>query len=535
MILMLQVIVFLCGAVLMSLEMVGSRMLAPTFGSSIYVWGALIVVVMAALTLGYYFGGRIADKHPNYQVMGVILTITGVYIGFLPFWAHSVTSSFGMLEPRLGALLVSLIFFFVPSVLLATISPYGIKLASRNLTTIGNTAGYMAAISSAGSIIGTLLTSFFLIPAMGVRHIVHTLGVILLLLAVVVFFVAQQRLRNDSEPGSRSLSRSINGMIWFIMLAGISLTGLWTIFAGPLSQDWYVKVLYERDSLYHHIRVVEDDVSRRLHFDESFQSEMSLENPMEMVFLYTSYLHLGVVAHPEPSRALFIGLGGGSAPKKFLHDYPSLKAVDVVEIDPEVIKVARRYFELPDDPRLRIIAQDGRIFVEKTAREIAAGRSAAYDMVIVDAYNASSIPYHLTTREFVAAVRQILSPNGVIVSNIIGAFAGPSSQLLRSMTRTVASVFPQTYLFPTWDLRGQNDYLEGNVILVATTGSEYWNASTWQQRANSLHTSGAIREDVPNYAKSLADSDWILDESWFAKVPLLTDDYAPVDTLRNPL
>ncbi len=532
---MLQGIVFLCGAVLMSLEMVGSRLLAPTFGSSIYVWGALIVVVMAALTLGYYCGGRIADKYPHYRIMGAILALTGGYIGFLPFWAGAVTGSFGTWEPRLGSLFVSMIFFFVPSVLLATISPFGIKLATRNLTTIGNTAGYMAAVSSAGSIIGTLLTSFFLIPAMGVRNIVHTLGVILLFLSLIMFLAARQGNGSPRESGGEPAPKSLYMMIFFVLIGVISLTALWALSGSRITRDWFYEVLYERDSLYHHIRVVQDSTSRRLHFDESFQSEMNLKNPLEMVFPYTSYLHLGVVAHPEPSRVLFIGLGGGSAPKKFLHDYPSLKAVDVVEIDPEVIKVARKYFELPSNPKLRIFAQDGRIFVEKIAREIAAGRSAPYDMVIIDAYNASSIPYHLTTKEFVSAVRQTLSLDGVIVSNIIGAFAGQSSKLLRSMTRTVAAVFPQVYLFPIWNLQGKEDNSENNIILIATVNPRYWDSATWRERANSLYLSKAIKEKVPEYVKTLADDDWIRDKSWLAKMPLLTDDFAPVDTLKNPL
>ncbi|MGE5582946.1 MAG: spermidine synthase [Bacillota bacterium] len=530
---MLQAIVFLSGAVLMSLEMVGSRLLAPTFGSSIYVWGSLIVVVMAALTLGYYYGGRLADKYPNYMVMGTLLAFAGVYIGFLPFWVPSINNSVDMLEPRLGSLLASMVFFFAPSVLLATISPYGIKLGSRNFTTIGNTAGFMAAISSGGSIFGTLLTSFFLIPAMGVRNIVHTLGGILLLLSLAIFLVARKRPRNGSGQNSEP-SKLINSMICFVILGGMLLIGLWSI-SDRINRDLSAEVLYERDSLYHHIRVIQDDAFRRLHFDESFQSEMDLRNPLEMAFIYTSYLHLGVVAHPAPSRILFIGLGGGSAPKKFLHDYPSLKTVDVVEIDPEVVKVARRYFKLPDDPKLHVFAQDGRIFVEKKAREIASGRLAPYDMVIIDAYNASSIPYHLTTREFMAAIRKTLSPKGVVVSNIIGAFAGPSNQLLSSMTRTVSSVFPQVYLFPTWDLHGEDDYLEGNVILVATSSAKYWDAATWQKQADALYTSGAIKENVPEYVKTLADGEWIRNKTWLAKATMLTDDFAPVDTLRNPL
>ncbi len=531
---MLQVIIFLSGAVLMSLEMVGSRLLAPTFGSSIYVWGSLIVVVMAALTLGYYYGGRIADKHPNYGVMGTILAIGGVFIGFLPFWAQSVNDSLSLFEPRIGSLLASMAFFFVPSVLLATISPYGIKLTSRSLTTIGNTAGFMAAISSAGSIVGTLLTSFFLIPAMGVRNIVHTLGVILLLLSVMVFWMARRR-QAGTEDGNQSGVKLFNIIIFSTILVCITLIGLWTVTIGRKNPDPNYKVLYEHDSLYHHIKVVQDGTFRRLHFDESFQSEMDISDPLKMSFLYTSYLHLGVVAHPQPSRVLFIGLGGGSAPRKFLHDYVALTSVDAVDIDPEVVNVAKRYFDLPKDPRLRIITQDGRLFLKKMAREIAAKRSEPYDMVIIDAYNASSIPYHLTTREFVLAARKVLASDGVVVSNIIGAVTGPSSQLLRSMTGTVMSVFPQTYLFSVGGWYGKDDTSQNNIILVATNSPKYWDSLEWQKQANELYQSGAIAEDVPAYVQSLVDGDFIREKSWLAGIRLLTDDYAPVDTLKSPL
>ncbi|HBR28985.1 MAG TPA: spermine synthase, partial [Firmicutes bacterium] len=158
---MLTLIVFLSGAVLMSLEMVGSRILAPTFGSSIYVWGSLIVVVMAALTLGYYVGGRIADRYPDLLVIGMILAVAGTFISFLPFWTSRVNFLCGQLEPRVGSLLAATAFFFFPSILLATISPYAVKLSSHTLANLGNIAGRLSAISSIGSVVGTLLTSFF--------------------------------------------------------------------------------------------------------------------------------------------------------------------------------------------------------------------------------------------------------------------------------------------------------------------------------------------------------------------------------------
>lgn len=532
---MLKVIIFLGGAVLMALEMVGSRLLAPTFGSSIYVWGSLIVVVMTALTTGYYYGGRLADRHPSYLVMGIILAVSGLYIGFLPFWFQGVNDSFGLMEPRLGSLLASLSFFFLPSVLLATISPYGIKLTSHSLKTIGNTAGFMAAISSAGSIIGTLLTSFFLIPALGVRNIVHILGAILLLLSVTLLLASWRRSRAGSGKEPESSPRLAQFLICLVLLCAIVMVCLWTVLPNRSNLHGDARVLYDRDTLYHHITVDQVDQIRHLHFDESYQSAMDVKDPLEMVFLYTSYLHLGVVARPQPSRALFVGLGGGSAPKKFLHDYPSLQAIDAVDIDPEVARVAQRYFKMPADPRLRIVVQDGRLFVEKKAREIAAGKVAPYDIVVIDAYTASTIPYHLTTLEFFDSVRRVLSRDGVMVSNIIGAFAGSSSPLLRSMTRTIGTVFPRVYHFPVGGWGGAGDNSENNVIVVATVNAADRTPNGWKRQAEALHRSGAVTENVQLFAADLVHDPLIRRKAWLNDVPLLTDDYAPVDTLQNPL
>ena len=515
--------------------MVGSRLLGPTFGTSIYVWGSLIVVVMTALTVGYYFGGRIADNYPTYTMMGMILGAAGLFIGFLPFWAQTVNNSFSMLEPRIGSLLASVAFFLVPGILLATISPYGIKLASSSLTTIGNTAGHMAAISSAGSIMGTLLTSFFLIPAMGVHHIIHSLGAILLIISVFVLFKGKSGIQILPESGRMSSKYFINLLISLVLFGLILLIALWTVIPNTTRLHPFSYTLYDRDSLYQHITVDQIGDERHLHFDDTYQSAMFLHKPLEMVFPYTSYLHLGVVAHPQPSRALFIGLGGGSAPKKFLHDYASLKTIDIVDIDAEIAKVARRYFNLPYNPRLRVTVQDGRLFIKKKARDIAAGRAEPYDLIVIDAYSASSIPYHLTTIEFLAAVRATLSSNGVVVSNIIGACAGPYSQLLRSMKRTFDAVFPQNYLFPVGGWSGPDDSLERNVILVATTNPEHWDAERWTKEAQSLYESGAVSEDVPQYAQMLADDILVRGRTWLAGTPLLTDDYAPVDTLKNPI
>ncbi|HHT49824.1 MAG TPA: fused MFS/spermidine synthase [Firmicutes bacterium] len=528
---MLTLTVFLSGAVLMALEMVGSRILAPTFGSSIYIWGSLIVVVMAALTLGYYVGGRLADRFPDLAVIGIILTVAGYFIGFLPFWTSRVNFLCGRLEPRVGSLLAAMAFFFLPSILLATVSPYAVKLAGRNLENLGNIAGRISAISSIGSVVGTLVTSFFLIPLTGVRNIVHSLGLILLLLALLIFFR-----KPEKETSTRAFGLSwLRWVLRLLILLGIVCLIINWRSGGQSFGSHLDGVLYERDSLYNHITVTQSGSRRYLRFDNSFQSAIDLANPFDQVFRYTSYLHLGVVAHPRPERVLFIGLGGGSAPAKFLHDYPSLKRIDVVELDPEVVKVAKTYFALPADPRLQVITQDGRLFVEQASRAIARGEATPYDLVIIDAYSSSTIPYHLTTLEFLELVRKVLAPDGVVVSNIIGAITGPYSGLLRAMTRTFTAVYPQVYLFPVNGWRGEADFFEQNIVVVATLDPVYRSKADWQKQAEELFARELIAEDVPVFARSLVEDPLLTQKEWLAKVPLLTDDYAPVDTLKHPL
>jgi spermidine synthase len=184
-------------------------------------------------------------------------------------------------------------------------------------------------------------------------------------------------------------------------------------------------VIFEKDSVYHHIIVVENLLARFLRFDRSFQSAMYLNDPFESPILYPEYFHLSVIFAPNAKRILMVGLGGGTAAKQFWRDYPGA-TVEVAELDPMVMEVARRFFSLPQDPRLQITVQDGRAFLRK--------HQERYDMIVLDAYFADSIPFHLTTREFLEPARARLTPGGVVVSNIYGALRGLSSNLFRAIT-----------------------------------------------------------------------------------------------------
>ncbi|HET6782055.1 MAG TPA: fused MFS/spermidine synthase [bacterium] len=275
------------------------------------------------------------------------------------------------------------------------------------------------------------------------------------------------------------------------------------------------RVLFEADSIYHHIVVAEDRVARYLRFDRSLQSGMLLGAPHESPFLYAAYAHVGFIFTPQAKRVLVIGLGGASIPKRFLRDYPEI-TVEVAEIDPMVLDVAKRFFAVRDDPRLRIFVQDGRLFLRRSERK--------YDMIIIDAFFAESIPFHLTTREFYELARSRLAPGGVIVANLIGALEGPQSSLFRAVYKTYAEVFTGLYLFPI-ALRPYNDVKDIRNIMLVASAERSLTRTEIMERARRVAPRIKYR-DFLKYAGDYYDEPISVDD-----LPVLTDDYAPVDTL----
>ncbi len=276
------------------------------------------------------------------------------------------------------------------------------------------------------------------------------------------------------------------------------------------------QVIYEADSVYHHIVVAEDRFARYLRFDRSFQSGMYLNDPFESPFLYPAYAHLGLIFRPQAKRVLMVGLGGGSIQKRFWRDYPDMR-IDVVELDP-MVDVAKRFFVVREDPRLRITVLDGRLFLRGTAQK--------YDIIILDAYFADSIPFHLTTKEFLQIVRSRLMPGGVVVSNIIGALDGPQSSLFRAMYRTFGTVFRGLYPFPT----AFRPYLDRgairNIILVASD-----EPGLTREEILAKARQIARRVTYPEFVTYAGDNADLPIPT--GDMPVLTDDYAPVDTLLS--
>ena len=481
---MLYAIVFICGSALMGLELVATRVLAPFLGNSIFVWGSVISVVMIALSLGYWLGGEIADRLGASRVLAPVIALAGLLTVLAPAAAKAVLPWAAELGPRTGSLVAVAAVFFAPALLLAIVSPVGVRIAaSAGLARIGRSAGGLYAVSTAGSIAGTLATAFWLIPVLSLEPLIVGIGFTLfgtaLLALALPSLVGADDIAHeepdvagivsgpDAVPVSASPARQ-GGLLsaavpitLITVLAGALIGGfvLVRVAPPPKINTFGEKVLFQKDTQYHRISVTQDKTERHLRFDRSHQSAMDLNDPFSSGIRYPDYLHLPMALKPDAKRVLVLGLGGGTVTKRYWRDYPGVR-VDTVEIDPAVVDVAKRYFELPTDPRIRIFTQDARRYVQRN--------SVTYDIVIVDAYYADSLPFHLTTTEFFREVKAHMSPDGIVAYNCIGSVEGERSRLFRSMYRTASDVWTNVWAFPIGI--GANHLLQENrnIIVLAS-------------------------------------------------------------------
>jgi len=489
--------VFVSGAVVMALELVGSRILAPVFGDSIFVWGALIGVVMAALSLGYYVGGRMADRNPSYGVFSMILISAGVLILLIPLsspFILEVTYLSGAGE-RYGPILASLLLLAAPTTLLGMVSPYSVRISAESISTLGGISGSLTSISTAGSLFGTFFTVFVLIPSFGVRQIVFSLGVVIIAVAIVGMTLLEKGL--------------IFSLVLVLMMPSLFAGG------GPFL-GISGNALVRKDTPYNTLTVIDSvaEGTRTMYLNNMPHSAMYLNGSNRAVFRYTDYFNMAFLFNPEAERVLFIGGGGFSGPKQFLEYYPNA-TVDVVEIDPEVVAVAREHFGVTPDPRLRVFAMDGRSFLRD---------AGTYDIVVLDAYSKTYVPFHLMTLEFFEALDEHLSPDGVVVSNLISSLIGDTSELLRAEVATISVVLPQVYLFPT---RSRQLSQVQNINLVATKAPARLEGPDLLAVA-AAHPVGGI--PFERYIGNLVDADIATGGEL-----VLTDDYAPAEALLNPI
>jgi len=422
--LVLYITVTITGAAVMILELLGTRIIGPFYGVSLYVWSSLIAVTLIALALGYFLGGLIADRFPAVSLAHIILlsAFTTVTIPFLTGPILRATDSLGL---RAGAFASALLLFTPPLTALAMVGPYVIKRATRDLSGVGTAAGSVYAISTVGSVAGTLLLGFFLLPMFGTRAIIFSLSLLLGVLAILVAWF---------EPSAGTRLRSV-----WLVVATCVVIGILATYGLSFSRN-SVKgftVRSEAESIYGWVRVVDDERRgfRLMLSDASIISAVHIKEDRSLLG-YQEILGLLPAIHPEAARALLIGLGGGHVAR----DLKSKGIVtDTIEIDPAVADAARQHFHF--QPTGRFIVGDARYEIKNLATR--------YDLIIHDCFTGGSEPTHLLSQEMLASLRSLLTDRGILALNYVGFTGGEGSDAAAAVHQTLKSVFPQVRVFIT--------------------------------------------------------------------------------------
>jgi spermidine synthase len=476
----------------MATEMCASRFIAPWFGTSMIVWAVIISVIMAALSAGYWLGGRLADRRPSWSLLYSIPLVAGAFTSLIPLAGRLVFERLtaGILSTPVNIIVASfagIVAVFVPPVLLlAMISPFVIRLLSTGRNT-GRIAGSLYATSTLGSIAGTVVPAFLTIPVLGTRATLLLSSALLVLL------------------GAAGLRRRAPAAVLVLALPA----AVWLLTAGPVKP--VAGVLHEEESLYQYIQVVgRRDGSICLVVNEGggIQSIARPGDALEPGYTYyESYLMLpfmiGETGHPD---VLVVGSAAGTIPR-WLSRYvrpciPGLSTV-AVDIDPRTIELGFDWFGTrPDDAEF--VVSDGRLFVEQSR--------GPYDVIIIDTYsNQIYIPFHLTTLEYFTAISERLAPGGIVAMNINAT--SPDSPLLQGIARTLGAVFETVSC-----VRFTGDY---NYMLMASHG---------EIRAPSPEM---IRETAPLLAPTAELFASRLSDFEITQGPLLTDDRAPVEFMTD--
>ena len=424
------IIVFVGGVSSVGIELTASRLLGPYFGTSTFIWANVIGLTLAYLSIGYYFGGKVADRWPSATLLYSITAVAGFFAGLIPILSRPIleTSLAAFDNVAVGAFYGSLVgvilLFAVPVTLLGFVSPFAIRLRIDAVSDAGNTAGSLYALSTIGSIIGSFLPVLLLIPLVGTYWTFYIFSIALLVTSAIALLVVRR---------------------WLIAATSAVLAvavALLAVFAdiSVIRPAPYGDLLYEAESEYNYIQVVRNrDGSNLLALNEG-HAVHSIYNPDTLLyggpwdyFLVGPYFNPG--ATPEDvQRVAIIGLAGGTVAKQYTAGYGPIP-IDGVEIDPDIVDVGRRYFDM-NEPNLNVIVQDGRYFMRTTNQQ--------YDVVGIDAYRQPYIPFHLTTQEFFREVQAHLTPDGVAIVN--AGRTATDYRLVDVMASTMKSVFSNVYI-----------------------------------------------------------------------------------------
>lgn len=483
----------LTGGLVMAVEVLGARVIAPFFGVSLFVWTALIAVTLLALAAGYVTGGRWADRSGSPSLLFGLIAASGVLLLLVPFSKAAVLQAALPLGLRWGAFVGALALFGPPLFLLGCVSPFLVRLAAREWSQLGRTVGLMYAISTAGSFLGTVLTGYYLVAELGLSRAFHVSGALLLALSAVYFALFRGQMAALLLPMVALLAASIPLQQGKVVLAD-----------GTVAQ-----VVDSRDSYYGHVQVVdyrgEKGHIREMLIDGQIQGGIDVATG-QSIYEYSYMLeHLTLASNPGGKRALVIGLGTGTIPRRY-----TARGIEteVVDIEPAVVAAAHTHFGFPASQRTHLI--DARYFL--------ATAKTRYDYIILDVFSGDSTPGYLLSREALELVRARLEPGGVLGINLIGSLAG-ERRMTASVMRTLEAAFPWVRIYPLF-IPSSGESM-GNISIVAGIGEPLDELPALDETGLPLPVRDGLRRALAQRYVWNGSSEGIV----------LTDDYNPIDVL----
>ena len=488
-----EIILFVVNAVYMILELVASRVLSPYFGNTNLVWTSVIGIILLSSSIGNYIGGILADKKKIVEKLKTVLIFSFVSVMFIPFIETPIILSVSKIfsDIKIGAIMSTILLFFIPSLLIGVLSPIILKLKIDSIENVGKTSGKISAIATIGGIIGTFLGGFYLIPNFGSVHILFVLALVLLyllplvewkldkktiivvvLITFISLIVMLYNMDMNSETGKLVLESKEN--------------------VGAVSYD----TQYGRVLIYNAYK--NDEPVRVLNIDSGFESLTYIdeEKRNDLVLSYTQYYDLMFNANIDIKDTLLIGGAGYSYPKHYISKNLD-KNMDVVEIDGEITEIAKEYFYLNDliedynlneNKRLGLITDDGRTYLNNNDKK--------YDAILNDAFSGSTPAKTLTTIEAIERIKESLNENGLYLTNVISSLEGENSKFIKAVINTLKQVFKNVYLVPCQTI--DVDTVQNNMVI----------ASDDELKFDKLYQ-------------------YVIEENEI----VLTDDYCPVDTL----
>jgi spermidine synthase len=495
--------VFSSGMTTLAIELAASRLLGSVFGTSNLVWASIIGLILIYLTLGYFVGGRWADRSPYPKTFYSILAWGAFSAGLVPFISRPVlllaANAFENLEVGIlfGSFSAVLILFIVPVTLLGTISPFAIRLALRDSREVGLVSGQIYAISTLGSFVGTFLPVLVLIPLVGTTYTFLIFGGFLLLVALIGLW------------RSSGIIPTVK-MIWMLLIM-IILGILWG--NGPIKKT--EGQIYEKESAYNYIQVLEIEGYRYLRLNEG-QGVHSIYHPDDITY-YGPWMQ--VLAAPffnpypfsieDVDSMAIVGLAAGTIARQATEVFGPIP-IDGFEIDPEIIEAGQEFFGLKL-PNLNPLAVDGRWGLEISGH--------VYTVISVDAYRPPYIPWHLTTREFFQIAYDHLSTHGVLVINV--GRAPYDRRLINGLVGTIGSVFPSVYVMDIPDTF--------NSIIYATR-----NPSTLQDLYQNYEVIRGKEDLHPLLDSALTRAIINMQPTPNSDI-IFTDDWAPIEWMTNSM